>query len=255
MDYRIVKGKDGKEFFYLTAQSAAVTTSNDPEDLITNGGTMDFPFIYVNESTKKFEEILGDHVGSTDAADVTDVTIVGLDLKLNPLIQKVKLTGTTEVKLKNPFYRVNDIIPSNNNAFSGNVSVSYQSKGDVSTTAFATLLAGEMNLRHATYSPHKPLYIDKIELISGAEDIIANVIVYKIVSNSDSSIGNAVANQPAYRVPIKYIQFEKPAGVMPSCNCFEFKNPYCIKRGETLMVTVEEVSGTTVIRCNIEGHF
>tara|TARA_R110000751_G_scaffold165973_1_gene271985 strand:+ start:118 stop:876 length:759 start_codon:yes stop_codon:yes gene_type:complete len=252
MDSKVFKGKDGKEYFNLVAQSGAITTSNDPEDLIQIGGTKKFPFVYANTLSRKAELVYAEYIYSDNADDITEVSVIGIDGKMNFLQQTVKLNGTTPVKFLKPFVRINDIIPANNHAFTGSLIATFEAYGAVSKKTFCTLMAGEKSLRDAVYSPYQNLYIDKIQLISGAEDIICTVTINKVINNS--SIGSTLANSEATRVPIKYIYFEKPSGQVAD-GIYEFKNPYCIRPGETLLVTVEEVTGTTVMRCNIEGHF
>ena len=252
MDSKVFKGKDGKEYFNLVAQSGTITTANDPEDLIQIGGTKKFPFVYANTLSRKAELVYAEYIYSDNADDITEVSVIGIDGKMNFLQQTVKLNGTTPVKFLKPFFRINDIIPANNHAFAGSLIATFEAYGAVSKKTFCTLMAGEKSLRDAVYSPYQNLYIDKIQLISGAEDIICTVTINKVINNS--SIGSTLANSEATRVPIKYIYFEKPSGQVAD-GIYEFKNPYCIRPGETLLVTVEEVTGTTVMRCNIEGHF
>ena len=252
MDSKVFKGKNGKEYFNLVAQSGTITTSNDPEDLIQIGGTKKFPFVYANTLSRKAELVYAEYIYSDSADDITEVSVIGIDSKMNFLQQTVKLNGTTPVKFLKPFFRINDIIPANNHAFAGSLIATFEAYGAVSKKTFCTLIAGEKFLRDAVYSPYQNLYIDKIELISGVEDVLCTVTINKVINNS--AIGSTLANSEATRVPIKYIFFEKPAGQVAN-NIYEFKNPYCIRPGETLLVTVEQVTATTVIRCNIEGHF
>ena len=256
MDSKVFKGKDGKEYFNLVAQSGTITTANDPEDLIQSGGTKIFPFIYANTASQKAELVYAECIYSNSTDDITEVSVIGIDSKMNFLQQTVKLNGVTPVKFLKPFFRINDIIPANNHAFTGSLIATFEAYGAVSKKTFCTLMAGEKSLRDAVYSPYQNLYIDKIQLISGAEDVLCTVTINKIIDNS--SIGCTLVNSEATRLPIKYLFFEKPAGQVAD-GIYEFKNPYCIRPGETLLVTVDGVeganSGTTIMRCNIEGHF
>jgi len=251
MAVTIFKGSDGKEYFNLTAESGVITTSNDPEDLWEKTGNINFPYQFYNTATLKLERYLADAIVSASGTDTNDVTIEGLDEDNNPQVVTVKLTGTTVVKLKKGFWRVNSI-KANEVPFEGAISMYNEERG--SGTIYAYASAGERDTKMGLYSPSKTLFIQKIELLSGAEDIINTIVINKFIPSEEAgeSIANAALGK---RIPIKYIQFEKPAGVMPSCNCFEFKNPHRISVGESIIVTVEEVTGNNVIRCNIEGYF
>ena len=251
MAVTIFKGSDGKEYFNLTAQSGTVTTSNDPEDFWPKEGTINFPFHFHNAATLKLEKYLADAIVSSAAGDINDVTIHGLDEDNNPMVETVTLTGTTEVKLKNGFWRVNDI-KANVSPFEGNISMYNAERG--SGTVYAYAVAAERETKMGLYSPSKTLFIQKIELLSGSEDVISNIIINKYIP-SDETGETLTKALTGIRTNIKYIQFEKPGGQVQPCNCFEFKNPHRISVGESFFITVEEVTGNNVIRCNIEGYF
>ena len=249
------QGADGREYFNLTAQSGVVTTSNDPEDLWPLGGDVCIPYANYNTATNKIENYYANAVVSSSSNDtLVEITIYGLDGEWNEVSNRVILNGTTEVKFADlGMVRVNNII-CGPILTDGNIKVYNAEKGSSDGNVFGYLEAGKDEARSAVYTPHKKLYIQKIELLPGGEDIINNIIVYKHVSNQNYNTTEARAKSGVRHI-LKYIQFEKPAGQIQPCHCYEFKNPHRISVGESIFITIEEVTDSNAFRCNIEGYF
>ncbi len=62
-----------------------------------------------------------DSISSENAADVHDITIIGLDINYEPVVQVVTLNGQTRVALPTPLLRVNHVINNTTTQTLGNI--------------------------------------------------------------------------------------------------------------------------------------
>jgi len=227
MVYRSYITDEGKEPFYRLGYNSAITTSSDPEDVWTKGGTYTFPL-----TTTPVNYIVSSDAadyGSNDPLNVDNTTfnstgarsvyIKGLDTEYNEIEEVVFLKGTTGVHLVNSYFRINEcrVVSTGtglNNA--GNISLQYWNGSSASGT-YAYITATQNAILSSIYTvPRgKSLYIEKVEVnptdisavtSTSAVNYSINIgetgILYELYRNVGSSYLNIDAPQTTFMHPI-----------------------------------------------------